>query len=303
MTIAIAWTRTIAGCEELVFATDSRLSGDGRTFDACPKVLTLPRTDCAIAFAGYTGHAYPMMHQLALAIDAHAPLQRGSLELPRVRTHALKIFQAMAAQIQSSTYLSSPAETNPEAEFLFGGYSWIKKRFELWRIGFSKGDRTFSADPAKWLCFSPKLNKVVIRASKNPVDKRLGMIALAGDQARLARRLLLERLNASDPSKVELDWAPFEIVRDMLRDPTRSETIGGAPQIVKVYQYMRSAALGVYWPDGITGVPHLQGRALLGYERTEKFVLDPDTLRSEAHVQGGVILDQVEAAAGEAVVV
>lgn len=206
----------------------------------------------------------------------------------------------MAAQIQSSKHLSSSAETDPEAEFLFGGYSWIKKRFELWRIAFSKGDQKFSADPAKWLCFSPKLSKVVIRSSKNPVDKRLGMIAFAGDQAPLARRRLLEKLNTNDPSKVELDWAPFEVVRDMLRDPAHSETIGGTPQIVKVYQYMKSAALGVYWPDGVTGVPHLQGRALLGYERTEKFVLDPDTLRSEAHVHGGLTSDSDEGAeAGE----
>src|SRR3954469_4813095 len=91
MTIAIAWTREISRCEELVFVTDSRLSGDGRNFDACPKVMTLPRTDCAIAFAGYTGHAYPMMQQLSFAIDAHAPLKRGSLDITQVKSHALKV--------------------------------------------------------------------------------------------------------------------------------------------------------------------------------------------------------------------
>jgi hypothetical protein len=285
MTIAIAWTRTISGCEELLFVTDSRLSGDGRNFDGCAKVLTLPRTDCAIAFAGYTGHAYPMMHQLALAIDAHAPLQRGSLELPKVKTHALKIFQAMAVQIKSSTHLSTPADTYPEAEFLFGGYSWIKKQFELWHIAFRKGDRSFAANPSKWIVYSSELDKVVVKAAKNPGGKRLGVIAFAGDQAPLAQRLLLEKLNSNSPSTTELDWAPFEVVRDMLRNPAHADTIGGAPQIVKVYQYMKSATLGVYWPDGSVGVPHLQGRALLGYERTEKFILDPDTLRSEAHVQ------------------
>ena len=67
MTVAVAWVRTIRDCEELVFVTDSRLSGDGCNFDACPKLLTLPRNDCLIAFAGYTGHAYPVIHQLALA--------------------------------------------------------------------------------------------------------------------------------------------------------------------------------------------------------------------------------------------
>ncbi|TAT74822.1 hypothetical protein ELH50_30250 (plasmid) [Rhizobium ruizarguesonis] len=283
MTIAIAWTRTISGCEELIFVTDSRLSGDGRTFDACPKTMTLPRDDCAIAFAGFTGHAYPMMQQLSFAIDAHAPLKRGSLELPQVKSHALKIFDAMSAQIRSSDRLSSPVETNPEAEFLFGGYSWIKKRFELWHLHYSAGDKRYKAEPAQWLCYLADINKTVIRKSKQPADKRLGLITFAGDQAGLARRKLLEKLNCGAPSQGTLDWEPFEVVRDMLRDQGHSETIGGPPQIVKVYQYMKSASLAVTWPNASTGQPHLQGRALLGYERTEKFVLDPDTLMTAAH--------------------
>jgi hypothetical protein len=67
----------------------------------------------------------------------------------------------------------------------------------------------------------------------------------------------------------------------MLRDPGRASTIGGAPQILKVYQYMSTAPLGVYWPDKASGRIVLQGRATLGYERIDRFVLDPDTLRSE----------------------
>jgi len=283
MTIAIAWTRTISECEELIFVTDSRLSGDGRTFDACPKTMTLPRDDCAIAFAGFTGHAYPMMQQLSFAIDAHAPMKRGSLELPQVKSHALKIFDAMSAQIKSSDRLSSPTETTPEAEFLFGGYSWIKKRFQLWNVRYSNGDRRFKAEPAQWICYSANINRTVIRRSKKSADKRLGLIAFAGDQAPLARRKLLERLNLGGTSHHTLDWEPFEVIRDMLRDQGHAETIGGPPQIVKVYQYMKSASLAVSWPDAVAGQPHLQGRALLGYERTEKFVLDPDTLMTAAH--------------------
>jgi hypothetical protein len=52
MTVAIAWVRAIRDCEELLFVSDSRLSGDGRNLDVSPKILTLPRTDCAICFGG-----------------------------------------------------------------------------------------------------------------------------------------------------------------------------------------------------------------------------------------------------------
>jgi hypothetical protein len=33
VTVVIAWVRAVGDCEELVFASDSRLSGDGRNFD------------------------------------------------------------------------------------------------------------------------------------------------------------------------------------------------------------------------------------------------------------------------------
>src|SRR5438067_12062359 len=91
MTIAIAWERRIGDCEELVFATDSRLSGDGRIFDASPKILTLPRNDCAIAFAGLTQDAFPMMLQLSLAISSYGPARRRSIDMSELRTHTLKI--------------------------------------------------------------------------------------------------------------------------------------------------------------------------------------------------------------------
>lgn len=283
MTIAIAWTRSIKDCDELVFVSDSRLSGDGLTFDSCPKVMTLPRTDCAIAFAGYTGHAYPLMQQLSIAISSHAPLARRSMDIYSVRAHALKVFDGMAADIRSSNRLSSPSDTAPGAEFLFGGYSWIKKQFAFWRLHHAQGLARFIADPAQWVVHSEKRNEVVIRRTKDPkAGRRLGLIAFAGDQAPHARRLLLERLNAV-PETAQLDWAPFEVVRDMLRDPNHSETIGGAPQVVKVYQYMDAAPLGVWWPNASEGHVHLQGRRTLGYERTERFVLDPDTFRSAAH--------------------
>jgi hypothetical protein len=300
MTVAIAWTRTISGCEELIFVTDSRLSGDGRTFDCCPKVLTLPRTDCAIAFAGYTGHAYPMMQQLALAIDAHAPLKRGSVDLSSVKTHALKIFDSMSGLIQSSRYLSGVVSNNPEAQFIFGGYSWIKKQFEIWTIKYVEAEGKFTAEIAQSLSYSIGGNKSVIRGHRKRADMvPLGKIAFAGDQSTFARELLLKKLSPPTgiPPPKELNWEPFEVVRDMLKDQNRAETIGGAPQIVKVYQYMKTSPLGVFWPDKKTGVVHLQGRPCLGYERIDRFVLDPDTLISQQWIPE--VPDETPVSAGE----
>jgi hypothetical protein len=283
MTIALAWIRTVRDCEELIFASDSRLSGDGRTFDCCPKIFALPRTDCAVSFAGYTGDAFPLLLQLGLAIDSHAPARRGSLDITALKSHALKIFDEMAGQIDSPhTHL-----LNPSATLLFGGYSWIKKRFELWTIRYSNTAQLFTAEPAAWIVYSLAEQRIVIRRRPNRNKHiSIGRIAIVGDQSDECLRVLSELLQGRRfPSSAvrthRLDMEPFEALRNMLRDPGRASTIGGAPQILKVYQYMSTAPLGVYWPDKASGRIVLHGRATLGYERIDRFVLDPDTLRSE----------------------
>ena len=74
----------------------------------------------------------------------------------------------------------------------------------------------------------------------------------------------------------KIDMQPFEVVRDMLRDPKRSHTIGGAPQLVKVYQFIQAVSFPVYWPDKASGLRFLQGRPCLGYENLDTKVFDPD---------------------------
>jgi hypothetical protein len=280
MTIAIAWTRRVLNYEQLLFVSDSRISG-GATFDACPKVLTLPRTDCAVAFAGYEGHAFPMMLQLGLAIDAFPKAKRGAHEISRVCKHALRVFDTMATQMDTTIESERERLTRPDANFLFGGYSWRNKAFQLWSIGYSASEKKFRAHPAPQLCYLPEQKIVTICNRPRAESHSLGRIALAGDQKGVAlerlKQLLLPRLSRRS-KKFDLNMEPFEVVRDMLRDPSRSETIGGAPQVVKVFQYLRSASFGVYWPNKEHGVPHLHGRPVLPYEALDKQAIDPDTL-------------------------
>lgn len=282
MTIAIAWIRRLLDCEELVFTTDSRLSGTAFNFDACPKVLTLPRSDCAIAFAGETDHAYPMMHQVAFAFEAHAPLKRRSIDLPAAKTHALKIINSMAADLRPSAHYHGAAPQIPNADFLFGGYSWVRKEFLLWTITYSSKDAAYIAKPAPWIGINTNSGRVALLKRKARSFRPIGQIAIAGDQAPLAEDRLIAAIREKNAQNVmsKLDYEPFEIVRDMLRDPAPSHTIGGAPQVVKVYQYSDAAPLGTWWPDRAEGLPFLQGRRCFGFERLERFFLDPDTLMS-----------------------
>lgn len=284
MTIAIAWVRRITDCEELVFTTDSRLSGTAFDFDACPKVLPLPRSDCAIAFAGETDHAYPMMHQVAAAFDAHAPLRRRSMDLPAAKTHALKVIDAMGAAIRPSPLVHGlpDEQPSPGAEFLFGGYSWVRKEFLLWTIRYSSREKRHLALPARWIGVDTNTGRISLKKRGASDFRPIGKIAIAGDQALKAREMLADLIKAKDAETTldKLDFEPFEVVRDMLRSASKAHTIGGPPQVVKVYQYSDCVPLGVWWPNRAEGSAHLQGRKCFGYERTERFFLDPDTLYS-----------------------
>jgi hypothetical protein len=110
--------------EELLIASDSRLSG-GRSIDFCPKVLVLPRLDCAVCFAGSTDLAYPLMLQLSLAAEAHPPSLKRVLDLRPFVTHAVKVFNSMAGAIRTPV----PALKEPAVSFIIGGYSWKRKQF------------------------------------------------------------------------------------------------------------------------------------------------------------------------------
>lgn len=266
MTIAIAWIRQLKGRgEELVFCTDSRLSG-GKRFDRCSKIFGFVRTDAAICFAGATDWAYPMMVATARAAEAHFPSATRALILPKFKSHVV----ALLNEMRSAVHSFAQNENLPDVTFLFGGYDWISKRFRLWRI-----------------VFEPKTN--VFRAHEGGGGagfSKLGKIEIAGDadyikdtRARLKTILQAKYgLGMNQPPQSRFDLEPFEVVRDMLRVAKSSDTIGGAPQLFKVYQHMNARHQCVFWPQKTGGSVYYCGRPLLSYENTDLWVIDPDSL-------------------------
>ena len=76
----------------------------------------------------------------------------------------------------------------------------------------------------------------------------------AGDKADMARRNLKTLLQSRYGKTAEryegegFDMEPFEVLRDLVSASDTNDSIGGAPQLVKVYQHMNARAVGVYWP-------------------------------------------------------
>jgi hypothetical protein len=125
----------------------------------------------------------------------------------------------------------------------------------MWSIAYEASEECFVARPAQSIRFHQQANKFVFSAAKSP-NSSGAKIVFAGDRAVEARNRLASLLDSKYTNADEfqgLNWEPFEVIRDMLRDPNHSETIGGAPQVVKVYQYFQTAPLAVYWPDRASG--------------------------------------------------
>ena len=127
MTVALAWVGSRKdGREYLYMASDSRVTG-GRQLDCCPKILPLPRSDCAICFAGDTNNAYPLMLQLWNAVAAHQPARERSLDITTLKAHLLHVFTDLIRSITNAAYEVQAKD----AQFIFGGYSWRSCGFRL----------------------------------------------------------------------------------------------------------------------------------------------------------------------------
>ncbi|MDR9425712.1 MAG: hypothetical protein RI567_10575 [Marinobacter sp.] len=209
--------------------------------------------------------AYPLMHQISLAIASYNRSKTRAMDVRELKTHSVKVLNSMASSILSDI----PDMMNPDVSFIFGGYSWIHKKFDIWAIKYDAAQKMFIARPVKrWV------------GGMDPM-------IFGGDKAKEANAKLVDvmrkkgRLVGNQTEDSSFDMEPFEVVRDMLRNSTQADSIGGAPQVVKVYQHMNALPLGVFWPDKASGKVYIQGRPLLGYESTDFWVLDPDTFYSE----------------------
>ena len=265
MTLAIAWVRNLKGSKELVFASDSRLNG-GVRWDQCPKMLTLPRSDCAICFAGTTHYTYPLIVQLSFAVSSYNRSQQRAMDLFELKGHIKRIFNSLqdAIYFNQSSYIKREDELK-DAEFIFGGYSWREKRFAFWRVKYNTGKRAFEFE-------APKL------------IGNYGVIAFAGDWLAEGRNRLVANLIKkngkkyfSDETNPGFDMEPFEALSELLHDNRKDMncTIGGPPQVIKVYEHMNCRPVGVYWSTSDKVTRTLLGRTLLDYEDCDCWFLDP----------------------------
>lgn len=249
MTLAAVWVRSSGTTQELVFASDSRLSG-GETWDRGPKVFGLPRSDAAIAFTGRTLFALPAVLHLQSAIAAYPPSQRRSMDLEDAKGHALRVLNEIYADRRD---FASDGDLGPESDFILGGWSWRARRFRIWHL-------TWNASHRRWDCrhVTPR------RGSQDVWVWFSGSADAVTDARREFHKMLEDRRNGGQAS---LDLEPLTIVAEASASG-KYRDVGGAPQVIKVYQHMNTQQFAIEWPSNHDDVlrPHVGGRPLLPYE-------------------------------------
>ncbi len=269
MTVAVGWIRKMEKTEELIIASDSRLCG-GYRWDSCPKILTLPRNDVAIAFAGETGYAYPLMMQAYFASGETHQARDRAIDLVKFNGFLLSQINTM----QSEVYSKADNDDINENEFIVGGYSWMGQEFRLWRYRYNSYQKKFEKQEFDY-----------------SFENRFGKIIFAGDaKKRLVKELIciLHNKYGTDYSAYDgkgFDMEPFEALVKLLRNTKPEDTIGGPPQLVKIYRHMNCKPLGVYWPEKISENllknRTLLGRKLFDTEQCDFSFIDPDTCFSK----------------------
>lgn len=270
MTLSVAWIRKLVDGEELLFASDSRLTGGGHV-DACQKIFSLPREDCAIAFCGHTFIAYPFIFQLQNMISEHKRTLDRAVDITELKGKITPLLNGFIASYKdpAGDFSAELAETS----FLFGGWSWRRSAFYLWSLEYVPQKAQYvTVDVSQGQHFIEGGTALRFAAIGDYVE----------DFASTLTRIRIALGKAVSPA---LDYEPLQALASMLADKSYTDrvqggkgAIGGAPQLTKVYPFLRTMHFGVRWFQEGELRTVMKGRVLGSFEIITTPIIDPLTL-------------------------
>lgn len=260
MTLCVAWIRQAENTEELIFATDSTLTG-GEKWNSGVKLFELPRKDCLLCFAGSTFRAYPLILNLISSIKFDQRLQSPHTDISEVLDYLTELFSDLSKTIIAEVQGQNIHELRAEARFLFGGWSWIESRFRVWELYYSEDAEGF----------------VYKEHSDNSIKALI--VAFLGDPDQITE-IAIQRLKGElleNDIGAKLDMEPLRVLAGISRDNEIRE-VDGSLQIAKIYKSGTSEFFGIMWPS-IAGSPHFLGREFNYHNKPKVRYYDPDTFK------------------------
>ena len=230
MTLVAVWVRRNATLSELVAISDSRLSG-GESWDRCPKLVPHPRPATAIAMSGDATAAYAFLLQ---ATNACLLLDGNEVGRTDIRYLARKLRDLYAESRREVGDLPSGQTTAdvPVLNVVLFGWSWRRLCFEAY---------SYSYDQSGTLVMN------TIRDLEESAPYGVYFAGDASGEAGASLRNILKEKDAPRPQrghpeaseqarKANLDWEPFQVLQQLI-DDSNVRTVGGVPQMLKIYQY------------------------------------------------------------------
>ena len=263
MTLCTAHIRQVNDTEELVFATDSCLTG-GEKWKHGIKLFELPRKDCLLCFAGSTIRAYPLVLNLVSSIHLDKYLQSLSATLEEVLEFLSEQFTELVSKIISEIQGEDPHILRGGAKFLFGGWDWQKGTngaYRVWKLFYSKDAEGFIFDELT-----------------NDTSKTR-FYTFLGDPEPDIEKEAKDRFNKimidEDKLDSKLDMEPLRVLSSISLDKSIRE-VDGSLQIAKIYKSNRTEFFGIYW-ESSKGKPCFQGREYNEINKPLVRYFDPDT--------------------------
>lgn len=285
MTLCTAYIRQANDTEELVFATDSCLTG-GEKWKHGIKLFELPRKDCLLCFAGSTIRAYPLVLNLVSSIHLDNYLQSPAAKLDEVLVFLSDLFTELVKKIISEIPGENIHDLRGGAKFLFGGWDWEKGSFRVWKLHYSAEVEGFIFD---------ELNG---DASKKRFYTFLGDPSpeIEEEAFRNYKKMVYDEDKQDDP----IDMEPLKILRNISLNKGIRE-VDGSLQIGKVYKSNRTEFFGIYW-ESSKGKPCFQGREyneinkpLVRYYNPDTFeIIESDLPNKLFNINEEVYLDNFE---------
>ena len=260
MTLCTAYIRQAGDSEELVFATDSCLTG-GEKWKHGVKLFELPRKDCLLCFTGSTIRAYPLVLNLVSSIHLDNYLKSPSATLEEVLEFISMLFTSLVMTI-TEVDKKRIHEERGAARFLFGGWDWQAGRFRIWKLHYSESVEGFIFDELNADKSKMRFYEFIGEANDVDIEK----------QAKSAfKKMVYDEDKQDDP----IDMEPLKILRDIALDKDVRE-VDGSLQIAKIYKSSKTEFFGIYWASS-KGRPCFQGREYNEINKPLIRYFDPDS--------------------------
>jgi hypothetical protein len=259
MTLCVAWIRQVGDVEELVFATDSMLTG-GEKWSHGIKLFELPRKDCLLCFCGSTGRAYPLILNLISSIGFEQDFNSAATRIEEILDHISELFTNLTKEVEKEVKSENIHELRGSAKFLFGGWDWQKGIFRVWNLYYSQETEGFVFD------------EITNDNSMTRFYKFIGDAQI--DVEEEAKKRFRKMMEEEDLYDKKLDMEPLKVLKNISLDANIRE-VGGSLQIAKVYKSSRTEFFGIIWQSS-EGVPHFQGRKYDFFKKPDVRYFNPD---------------------------